>query len=82
MFGHLVVDYLKGEKIKDKVSSLSVLVVESLKNVEMDEKAKILVNKDLIILKATCEVAPHDLFETPRKNGEKVRTLVKVDTIG
>ena len=57
-------------------------MVERLKNVEMAEKAKILVNKDLISLKETCEVAPHDLFETPRKNGEKVRNPMKVDTIG
>ena len=28
MFGHLFVDFLKGEKLKDKVSSLRVVVVE------------------------------------------------------
>lgn len=82
MFGHLVVDCLKGEKLKDKVSSLGVVVVESSKMDEMVERVEIPINKEPINLKETCEEASQDLVETPRKNGEKPRTPMKVDTVG
>ena len=75
MFGHLIVDCVKGEKLKDKVSSLEVVVVESSNTTEMSKKAKILVNKEPIGLKETCEGVSKDMVETPRNSVRRQEPL-------
>ena len=57
MFGHLVVDYRQSEKLKDKVSSPKVVVMEYSKNskVKDQDKVKTLMIMELMVVHSSGE---------------------------